>query len=351
MQPLYQSSTLQKKLALQKKQKTFRGKTVIAFTDIDGTYIENKNYTPYKNVIEFQKPRYTDAARSFTSFLDSYNIPIVAITGRQLYEVFNGQIGGSRYEEEHLPIFDAIAPSIGTELYILKDTNQVNYTKDIEYGFLVKETSGFDRDTLYPLCEELKKNIDTKFPALKLSFQSKDQKTNMFKVDPKSGQSIPFEPYRISFTAKKDVVNPYVLQTLVLNFLRGQGFGKVEYIFTINPHDIYIDIAAVAKNFPVQYLKNLLKVNIGLVAGDSGNDKLMLMHAPSAGFIPNDAKPELVNEIRGIPGIKSTEYYVILPNGVPIYIEPLEVKKDSYHGPQSLQASFAAYLTHLIETG
>lgn len=165
--------------------------------------------------------------------------------------------------------------------------------------------------------------------------------------DQRTGQSIPVEPYRISFVAKKDIIDPYILQTLVLNFLRSNGFAKIQFIMTID-RDICIDIAAVAKDFPVQYLKKISKVDVGLVAGDSGNDKLMLMHAPSAGFIPNDAKPELINEIRGIPGIKSTEYYVILPNGVPIYIEPLEVTKGTYTGAQSLQASFAAYLSHLI---
>lgn len=347
MQPPYKSSTLLKKLELQKKSKIFRGKTVIAFTDIDGTYLENKHYTPYKNVIEFQKPRYEDAASSFTIFLDSYNIPIVAVTGRQLHEVFNGQINGLDYEDQHLPIFDGIAPSVGTQLYILQDENEINYVKDIEYDLLVKEESNFHRDTLYPICEELKKNIDLKFPDLKFSFQQKDQKTNMFMFDQRTGQSIPVEPYRISFVAKKDIIDPYILQTLVLNFLRSNGFAKIQFIMTID-RDICIDIAAVAKDFPVQYLKKISKVDVGLVAGDSGNDKLMLMHAPSAGFIPNDAKPELINEIRGIPGIKSTEYYVILPNGVPIYIEPLEVTKGTYTGAQSLQASFAAYLSHLI---
>lgn len=344
---LYRKSSLMAKLAKQKEKNLFGGKTVIACTDIDGTYVADIDTTSTR--IEFQRPRFTQATVALTNYLNEYHIPIIALTGRQLYQVFNGQLGGPNYEDERLPYFDIIAPSLGTLVYVLSEEGGGEYEPDTLYEKRVQDTSSFDRAALYPVVEAMFTSLNKKYPDLKLRFQDKDSKTNLFAYDKLSGQSVSIDRYRISLRGKAEIVGTRTLEALVNDYLRVAGYTQPVIVCAQKDDQIYIDIAAVEKSFAVSYFKKLTGVDVVLVAGDSGNDKLMLTHATDYGVVAGAAHNDLIRAIRSEPGIKQMEYYVVLPNGTPLYIEP--VKSDSsFEGPESLQLAFATYLTHILKT-
>lgn len=356
--PAYDNATLLSKLEQQKKRGIFKGKTVIAFSDIDGTFVKKfhanflqnvRNYTSVANLIEFQKPSLARATAELTTFLDDLYIPIVAITGRHVQGVFDGQLWGKNYLEEQLPYFDLICSSLGTNIYV-RQKGDDSYTPDRLYNNSTAENSNYDRDKLYTIAEELIQNLNQKFQGLDMKFPPHELKTNLFRNSNQISLKLAPEQYHFSFVSKADAIELPVLERLVTDWFSSNGFPDIQVIFSTDENTTLIDIVPFGKDHAIKYVMDMTKTDIGIVAGDSGNDKLMIMHAPTAAIIPGGARPELINEIKAIPGIKSTEYYVILPNGVPIYIEPSEAEKDNYTGPKSLQKAFEAYLHHLFAT-
>lgn len=355
----YKQSTFFNKLQRQKNKHIFRDKTVIAFTDIDGTYISTfkpnnlekiKNFTPYPAIIEFQRMRFTQASDALTQYLNTYSIPIIAITGRNFLEVRNGQADGEKYQDEHLPYFDIIASSIGTQVYVYQSGAVKRYIKDEFFEQNIARNSGYKRIEIYPLCTELKESMSLKFPTLDFVFQPIDQATNLFKYNTERTIKYEEDPYKISFMCKKDVISRRTLETLLKNWFISHGKSFVEIIIsTADDGGFFIDIVPFGKDRVIKYLMNLTLADVGIVAGDSGNDKLMILNAPSAAVVAGGSKQEdLIAEIASVPRIKSMEYYYMLPNGVPIYVEPREAKYNQYLGPESLQMAFATYLSHLI---
>ncbi len=354
--PAYENATLLSKLTQQKKRGIFKGKTVIAFSDIDGTFVKKfhtnflqnvRNYTSVANLIEFQKPSLARATAELTTFLDDLYIPIVAITGRHIQEVFDGQLWGKNYAEEQLPYFDLICSSLGTNIYV-RQKGDDSYIPDRLYNNSSLDTDGYDRNRLYPVAEELMQNLNQKFEKLDIKFAPHDLQTNLFRYNDQKNLRLTPDQYKLTLFAQNDILDLPVLERLVTEWFNSNGFPEVQVILSTDEEKTFIDIVPFGKDHAIKYVMDMTRTDIGIVAGDSGNDKLMIMHAPTAAIIPGGARPELINEIKAIPGIKSTEYYVILPNGVPIYIEPSEAEKDNYTGPKSLQKAFEAYLHHLI---
>jgi hypothetical protein len=139
------------------------------------------------------------------------------------------------------------------------------------------------------------------------------------------------------------------MQRLLENWLTSKGFAHVAVLTYTNDDYLCVDVAAFSKNKAVKYIMKLTKSDIGIVAGDSGNDKLMILNAPSAAIIAGGANKELIDEIMKIPRSKISEYLVTLPNGVQIYIEPKDSIHHDYYGPESLKFAFDAYLSHLVK--
>lgn len=350
----YKDSTLLAKLNRQIETNIFKGKTVLAFTDIDGTYVSTfqqiplaqiKNFTPSPTIIEFQKIRLRRATESLNEFFDKYYIPIIAITGRQILQVLDGQRGGKKFLEESLPQFDIICPSLGTYMYVKQKEGR--YIRDTEFTNQNLKASDFDRNKVYDLCKQFITMVNSRFPGLGLGFEVQDLKNNLFKYHDR-GEILLTDEYKVSLHSKSAVVPRESLEQLLQNLFRTNNLINIEIsVFTYNDQ-LNVDISAFSKNRSVKYLMNLLQCSVGIVAGDSGNDKLMIINAPTAAIIPGGASAELIQDIKNLPRAKISEYLIKLPNGVQIYIEPKDSLNRSTLGPESLHVGFETYLHHLL---
>src|SRR5690348_13637669 len=93
------------------------------FTDIDGTYIPHPKAAITEQSIsqgQLSSPHVqqyrTSATEQVTAFLRARSLPIVAVTGRDLASVQNDQAPPVPL----FPPFDAIATSVGTEIFLLQ---------------------------------------------------------------------------------------------------------------------------------------------------------------------------------------------------------------------------------------
>lgn len=353
----YQHSTLLLKLKEQKKRRYFKGKTLIFFTDIDGTYISRMKTDPSALTalnaspitLEFQNMGYKRATQALTDYLDEYSIPIVTITGRNVRDVLEAQPGGIRYQDEALPFFDVICSSLGTEMYVLQNNGYRTYLEDKEYNKNTLQDTGFDYNTIFPLVDKLKDTLNERFPSLHLTYQLKDARSSLFKrINPENPENI-IEPYKISLYGKYEAVPIKILKNLCSSWFVSNGFPRIAVV-PYNHEDVFsLEISAYEKDRPVSYLMNLTKADYGVVAGDSGNDKLMILNAPSAAIVPGGADDELIDELKNIPHAKMSEYYVKLPSGVEVYIEPKKALYSQHYGPESLQLALSAYIMNLIK--
>ena len=356
-QDIYLHSTLLSKLAEQKKQNRFNGKTLIFFTDIDGTYISRIKSDPAALkplnaspiTLEFQNMGYERATQALTAYLDDYSIPIVTITGRNVRDVLEAQAGGRYYQDDRLPFFDVICSSLGTEIYVLQNNEYHTYLEDKEYNINTLEDTGFHYNTIFPLIDKLKDTLNERFPTLHLTYQIKDAHASLFKKNGPDSPVIIEEPYKISLYGKADVVSVQTLNNLCASWLTSNGYPHVAVVVYSHEDTVYVDISAYEKNHAVSYIMELTNADYGVVAGDSGNDKLMILNAPTAAIVPGGADDELIDDLKNIPHAQMSEYYVKLPNGIEVYIEPKKALFSQHYGPESLQLALSAYILNLIK--
>lgn len=354
---VYLKSTLYNKLTEQKKQNRFNGKTLIFFTDIDGTYISRMKSDPSALkplnaspiTLEFQNMGYKRATQALTAYLDDYSIPIVTITGRNIRDVLEAQAGGRFYQDDGLPFFDVICSSLGTEIYVLQNNYYHTYLEDRKYNTNTLEDTGFHYDTIFPLVDRLKDTLNERFPSLHLTYHIKDARASLFKKNGPESPVIIEEPYKISLYGKADVVSVNTLYNLCASWLTSNGYPHIAVVVYSHEDTINVDISAYEKNHAVSYIMKLTGADCGVVAGDSGNDKLMILNAPSGAIVPGGADDELINALKDIPHAQMSEYYVKLPNGIEVYIEPKKALFSQHYGPESLQLALSAYIMNLIK--
>jgi HAD superfamily hydrolase (TIGR01484 family) len=334
----YQDSVVVDKLDMQLR---VQGDLTAAavFTDIDGTYLGQSN-DPHE-VSAFRK-----ATLDMESQLAASHIPLIAVTGRELYMVQDMQSPAP----EALPKFDIVVAAVGTEIHILQKDG--SYKKDEQYQKFLQDEIGFDRVLMYEICKELKSSIATQKPELSLDFQPLDSEVNVeaYENDPehaqeKTGQGKP-QGFKISFRFNASHSDRNWVADQFRTTLDRGGFEKVLIVIS---HDssldedrirYNIDIIPVTKDAAIEYLVQTLKCE-GVVAGDSGNDQRMIENATDAGIVVGGAKQELVDGLRKHETVRETDHFRVLSvdgKNRLIYEEPDEDLKASRSLKKALRA-------------
>lgn len=228
-------------------------------------------------------------------------IPIVAVTGNsfELDGVTPGVL--KRIESGELPYFEAIAGAVGTELYVLHvDANGVKtYKKDEDFE---KEmlSKGFDRVVLNKSANEMVDSFKTSHQDWTLVFQKPEVEEAYLR-----GEKVDVQPFKISFHAFASSKEEFKsMQDEVSSRFPNQ---KVVVCEEINYNDAHpneerkkycIDILPVTKADVIDYIGKIANVDISMVAGDSGNDKVMLTGAGDISISVGGSKLELKQAIQ-----------------------------------------------------
>ncbi len=263
----------------QRKQNGFSG---VLFTDIDGTF-SRKDREAASDVLSKKAKK--------------NNFPIVAVTGN------NFSVVRQRINSGELPYFEAIAGSVGTELYMLHvGANGIKtYVKDEAHAQEMLN-KGFDRLTLVRIAEEMVESlrIDNRFS---LDFLKPEIEKAYLK-----GEKGDVEPFKISFYAfassleslgsmREEVVSRFPDQKVVI-------CEDTDYNERMIPGDLRkkynVDVLPVTKADVVDYISNIARVDVGLVAGDSGNDESMLTEAGDVSISVGGSRRELERVIEDV---------------------------------------------------
>jgi len=258
------------------------GTSGILFTDIDGTF--RRRDSEISSADLFKKAQ-------------ENKFPIVAVTGN------NFSVIQQRIESGELPYFEAIAGSVGTELYVLHlDANgEKTYIKDDVFEQKMLE-KGFDRVALNRIAnkmvEDLKPNNE-----LSLDFQKPEIEKAY-----SQGEKVIVEPFKISFYAfasspealvdmRRELSSHFPGQKVVIceesdyNEKLSQGEMRKRYC---------IDVLPVTKADVVDYVGETTNVDVKMVAGDGGNDEVMLTGAGDVSIAVGGLKPDLRQAIQDV---------------------------------------------------
>lgn len=268
-------------LSFVEKQKAQGNEASALFTDIDNTFIREGR---------------EDATRELTEKAREGNYPVIAITGND----FNGV--ARRIEKGELPYFEAIAGSVGTEIWI-KHTDEkggVSYKKDEFFESILKQT-GYDRTEIAKNGLEMISDCEKNHPEWKLNFQRPDREKELSLHPDPSHQT-----YKVSFHFFSDPSSIENVGGEIEKFFPNQsiviceeiGYNK-KLMLNEGPKKYCLDILPTTKAGAVEYLGKIAGIKKGMVAGDSGNDARMLLESES--FIPvlvGGHTQEAKNEVR-----------------------------------------------------
>lgn len=252
---IYQESVLGKMLDSQKDDR------VALFTDIDNT---------------FARKGFEGASLELEKRSGEESVPIVAVTGNYFSVVMKRILSGE------LPPFQAIASSVGTEIWLLKGVSEdgtPEYVKDTVFQESL-EKSGYVRNELVEVSEKVILDFEKTHPDWKFDFQSPEKELDL--------KTNPDDEYRfkISFFAylSDEDVSAMVAE-LQEKFPKQQVVvcEEINYNKTLSPDakikKFCIDILPITKAGAVRYMSKVANVDQGLVAGDSGNDIDMLLNS------------------------------------------------------------------------
>ncbi|MCL5009108.1 MAG: HAD family hydrolase, partial [Patescibacteria group bacterium] len=126
-----------------KQQETGNGETAALFTDIDHTFM--------------RAGKEAEAAELYRKAIEK-NYPVISVTGNDYAGIV------SRIEKGDLPPFQAIAGSVGTEIWVLQKGMPPTYKKDLFYEKLLERT-GFDRARLVSQAKTMLARFSSEHPA------------------------------------------------------------------------------------------------------------------------------------------------------------------------------------------
>lgn len=241
-----------------------RGESVtVLFTDIDRT---------------FYRADKQQAAQQLTAKAQQKGWPIVAITGNGYQGVLDRIMAGE------LPYFQVIAGSVGTEIWVLhhNQTGQPQYRQDRFFQRLLLQ-SGFIRPELSRRSRRLVERFRTEHPDWQFEFQDPAKEQQLLTApDPL------YQPFKISFYffSPSDFESLQQVTQEVSQYFPQQSIitcGEINYNRTLPPDAVTkkycLDLLASTKSGALNYLRHLLGVQKGIVAGDSGNDVDMLVES------------------------------------------------------------------------
>lgn len=304
----YENSTLYYKLRYQLEHNLFYGKLFVLFTDIDNTYIYREKPTEegilslspgeVQEITRVLNEKYIHETDRLTEWLQKYHIPIIAVTGRNIQTVRDGQPGGKAHIFEHLPYFDVIASSLGTEQWIYQRDNR--YMLDKLYDTFVKQVANVDIQYVKKICEDVVESTRSYYDCI-VTFQ------HPVSTDEKFGYQYfqRSEKYKLSlsFTGEKDALM-YLRHALQEKLLEHDLHLKV-VVSEDNPAttkiDLFnIDIVAVSKRDAVEMLSKDYGC-IGVFGGDSGNDTNAILQSTNGGIFVSNCHKELIKELSLLP--------------------------------------------------
>lgn len=313
----YQSAEIMNKLDVQRK----RGQRSRAlFTDVDNTFFR----------IGKEK-----AMRTVEDRAEKMEVPIVAVTGNDFKNLYE-----KRIKTGELPYFDVIIGAVGTEIWSLhKDkSGKLSYKKDEYYDKLLK-SGGFQREEMMMKSLEMINDLKEKWPEAKLDFQKPELEQQWL-----TEKSAEVQPYKISFhffaneeekvseitdIASRNFPSQPIVVCEEINYNQNIALGDKNKKYNL-------DILPATKKDAIKYLSNLIGLEQGIVAGDSGNDIDMLldedkMVAVLVGGYKKEAKDAVERAIvRRKPGRRSFQK-IVHPDGTVkvIYVEPESDKRQA----------------------
>lgn len=277
---VYDGSELQSILNVQRERS---GETMALFTDIDDS---------------FYLPDDPTATQQLFNELKGKDIPVVAVTGNQI------QVVEERIARADLPHFQAICSSVGSQIWVLTpDPKTGNPRYSLDQAYLEKVVAtGFDRKKIVEIAKEEIKKSAQEDPTSKLNFQWPEEE-EFYNGQP----CLANQEYKVSLQFESDLEQMIQIRDRFIQLfsdfkvsvcqIKEIGGGKNFY---------YLDILAADKADAINYLCDTLRVDIGMVAGDSGNDITMLsgtgnnVHSVLVGSYKPEAK-KAVDEMTSHP--------------------------------------------------
>lgn len=268
----FEGSKLSQKIARQKE----RGEVATAlFSDFDGTLFAG----------DIKK------TAQLVQQADERDVPIVAVTGRgslPLKQVIDDLVFDYNQTHQDQPLgeikLDAIIGAVGTEIYyaVPSESGGIEYQKDEEYEKQLIE-QGFKRPEVAGKLAEIVSELSASHSEFEVSYQREFSEAEQSYA--RGDLSAKVQPFKISLQffangpEELNFVTDYFNQTFPLQ--RVVICESIGYNSTLEEGDnkkkYCLDILPVTKAEAVDYLKNKLGVEQGLVAGDSGNDSTMLI--------------------------------------------------------------------------
>lgn len=199
--------------------------------------------------------------------------PIIAVTGGDYEQLVRGRI-----ESHELPVLDVLVTSVGTEIrYLLSDGT---YQKDQVYDKKLKDT-GYDRLSVVKKAQQL--IAEEKANGAKVRFQDPAEEAK-YLVRP----DLTYLPYKVSlhFFAEDNGDQMAIRFKHQFSRLKIVVCEEINHNATLKPGEkrkkYCLDIMPATKADAVNYLIEKLKIEQGVVAGDSGNDIDMLLETPKS---------------------------------------------------------------------
>jgi hydroxymethylpyrimidine pyrophosphatase-like HAD family hydrolase len=215
--------------------------------------------------------------------------------------------------------------AVGTKIFLQDEYGA--WSEDEEYSQNVKIHTQFDREAIYEALtryEGINDTLTRMYPQSNIRFQpGYSQKERVLNTHSECLE----QEYKISYHFEGDTQLREQIEKSLKEFLSSHGFPQVHVVTSIdreiasNVTQYNVDILAVTKDYPVNYitskLKDHLKSNSELIAitfGDSGNDIDLITNSGTYGVYMSDSADELEEELKKRIRKEDGQYKVIETN-------------------------------------
>lgn len=310
----YPGSELNRMLNLQREN---TGQAMALFTDIDDSFF---------------LPGDPEESKALFDEAGEQNYPVIADTGNQI------QVVRDRIASGELPEFQAVCSSVGSQIWVLKsdETGERSYVPDSKYREKVLAT-GFDRKEVAALAENEIEVYSQSDPDLKLSFQWPIEEREFLE----GGHYLENQEFKVSLQFESDLEKMYDVKNKFHEIFPRAKVSVCEIKKIDEQKNLYfMDILAADKADAINYLCEELGIDVGMVAGDSGNDIAMLSntYANVHSVLVGSHKPEAYNAISKLtsgPEVSGKGSFRRVPTGESNKLFYIERK--GLRGPHSIK--------------
>lgn len=206
---------------------------------------------------------------------------------------------------KQFPPPDIIIANVGTDIWVRTGHNQ--YVQDQAYQQKINQ-SGFNRLVIAKRGQIVVEKLKEQQPEASFTFQRPEPEAAFMR-----GEEVDVEAYKVSFYFDaKDLKKVEDIRIILQENFPSE-------IITISEHSTYnralepaqpkrycADVLPINKAGAVNYLVELLDIQAGIVAGDSGNDVDMLLNTSSQlqSVLVGGAKSEAIAAIKDTPSKK-----------------------------------------------